>query len=764
MKNKSSKNASSSATTEVLEDLVTTENAPQTPVGVKFGTFQGVFTPAMLTILGVIMYLREGWVVGNAGLLGAIGVILLACTITFFTALSMSSITTNIRIGAGGAFSIIAQSLGLEAGGAIGIPLYFSQALAVAMYIFGFREGWNWIFPDHPALLVDMASFALVFLVVNISTDFAFKLQYVIMAIIVGSLVSIGGALFTEDLNYNFELFGTYPGSVENGFSGSNFWLVFAVYFPAVTGIMAGANMSGDLKNPRKNIPLGTLSAIILSTLVYLVLAVILALIATPKELVENYNILIDKSIWAPIVLAGLLGATFSSALSSLVGAPRILAALGHNKILFFNDKLTQLDKKGEPRTALLITSLIVVAALLLRNLNAIAPLITMFFMITYAMINVVVLVEQGLGQISFRPTLRVPIIVPLLGALGCFFVMFIINPIFGVVSICIVLAAYVLLVRKKLETDKGDARSGVFNALAEWSARVVNKLPEAKERSWQPNLLVPVVSKNDLLRAHKVIYSLVNLKGSIKILGFTKDDQSATGKALAKSLDEIAAYFMAQDTSARSALVQSPSYESGVQTSMQSLKAAFFRPNILFLSLTDNQEKDEIKANLMRQAHLYGMGAMLFVPYRKVGLGLEKTINMWIYFNNLHPELNYRTEHVNLAILTSLLLHQNWKAQWNLIIILHPEAGVSNEEEEERAKAYMAKLKVLARLPESCEFHYAFGEHFSVLDKQMPNADLNIFSLRGDRIDIGRIRERVQSLETSCLFLLDSGLENALV
>jgi len=711
------------------------------------------------------MYLREGWVVGNAGLLGAIGIIGLAIAITLFTALSMSSITTNIRIGAGGAFSIIAQSLGLEAGGAIGIPLYISQALAVTMYIFGFREGWLWIFPEHPALMIDFCCFVLVFAIVNISTDFAFKLQYVIMAIIFGSLISIVGALFTNELNTDIQLFGNYPGSPENGFKGADFWIVFAVYFPAVTGIMAGANMSGDLKDPRVSIPNGTISAIILSAIIYIGLAFVLVLLATPQELVENYNILIDKALWAPIVLAGLLGATLSSAISSLVGAPRILSALGENKILFFNEQLTKTDAKGEPRRALWITSLIVLAALLLRNLNAIAPLITMFFMITYAMINVVVLVEQGLGQVSFRPTFKVPFVVPLLGTIGCFFVMFIINSIFGLVAIGIVLAVYALLVKKKLETESGDSRSGIFNAFAEWSARVVNKLPEAKERSWQPNLLIPIESANDLLRAHKVIYSLVDPRGSLKILGFTnKSNDSKFGKALNKRLNELADYFMQQDISARAALVESPSFEDGVKTSMQSLKAAFFRPNILFLSITESKKKDAIKANLLKQAHVHSMGAMLYVPYRKVGLGLEKTINMWVYFNNLDPELDYTIKHINLGILTSYLLRRNWSAKWNFIIVLNPAQGVSQELEEARAVAFMKKLKVLARLPKNCQFTYIFGEHFTALDKSVPQADLNIFSLRGDRVDMERIRGRVNSIETSCLFVLDSGLENALV
>ncbi len=720
----------------------------------KFGTFQGVFTPTLLTILGVIMYLREGWVVGNAGVLGALGIIALACAITFFTALSMSSITTNIRIGAGGAFSIISQSLGLEAGGAIGIPLYFAQALAVAMYVFGFREGWVWIFPDHPALLVDIGTFALVYLIVNISTDFAFRIQYFIMAIIFGSIISIIGGLFTQELNLDFKWFGDYAGSPEDGFKGSNFWIVFAVYFPAVTGIMAGANMSGELDNPRENIPIGTLTAVVLSTLVYMGLAIVLALLATPEELVSNYTILIDKAIWAPIVLAGLLGATLSSALSSLVGAPRILQALGQNKILFFNETLTKIDQKGEPRNALIITVLIVVVALLMRDLNAIAPLITMFFMITYAMINVVVLVEQSLGQISFRPTLRVPIIIPLLGALGCFFVMFIINPVFGILSIGIVMFVYIFLVRRKLETEAGDTRSGMFNSLAEWAAKVVNKLPEATERSWQPNLLIPAESPNDIVRAYKVIYSIVNPKGSLKILGFTTNRQ--IGK-MDKRLSELAAYFMDQGISARAALVESDTYQSGVVTSMQSLKAAFFRPNIIFLSLIDSTKRDEDVANLMKQAKYYGMGAILYVPFKKVGLGLEKNINLWLYLNDTNISSDMKVVEINIALLVAYLLKRNWKAKLNLIAVNNSEAGVN----EEKASEYIDKLKILARLPKDIKMFY-FSDKQEV-DDLAPTGDINIFSIKGNEIDIGRIRNRANSLETSCLFMLDSGKENAL-
>ena len=725
---------------------------------VKFGAFQGVFTPTLLTILGVIMYLRSPWVVGNAGVLGAIGIITLATAITFFTALSMSSIVTNIRIRAGGAFSIIAQSLGLEAGGAIGIPLYIAQAFAVAMYIFGFREGWIWVFPDHSPFLVDLGTFILVFFIANVSADFAFKSQYVIIAIIFLSLVSIGMGLINHPVNTDIKLFGDYQGSIENGFSGSNFWIVFAVYFPAVTGIMTGANMSGDLKDPRTSIPKGTLAAIGISYLIYIGITILIAYLATPKELLENYNILIEKSYFAPIVLAGLLGATLSSALSSIVVAPRILQALGNNNLLIYNKKLAKKNMRGEPKFAFYFTCIIVVFSLLMRDLNAIAPLLTMFFLITYAMINVVVLIEQGLGQISFRPTLKIPIVVPLLGATGCFFVMFIINSTFGLVSILLVLTMYVYLTRRKnLESTEGDTRSGMFNSLAEWSAKVVSQLPEANERSWQPNLLIPVQNKNDVVRSYKIIYSLARPKGSVKILGF---DKGNSGLHLGDQLTELTDYFMEQGISSASAIVHSDSYLSGVLTSMQSLKASFFTPNTVFLSLTDELEADRDINSILKLAKEYGFGAYLYVPYRKVGLGLEKSINLWIDLKDVDRDLEYKVEDINIGLLTAFLLQRNWQAKLNIVAMI----GASDHPDNERlwAKIYVEKLMLFARMPKKAKIYYLYDSGIDLHD-DIPRADLNILTLKNAEIDIQNIRSQCEMLESSMLCTLDSGAENAL-
>ena len=189
----------------------------------KFGTFEGVFTPTIITILGVIMYLRQGWVVGNAGLFWAWVIIGISIAIAACTALSLSSIATNTRLHAGGAYAIISRSLGLEAGASIGIALYVAQSLAVTMYIFGFREGWIFLFPSHNPLVIDLLCFAMVFTIAAISTDFANRIQYFVMAITGLSLVSIA----LGDWSHNPSPIQWYGAFAATGGGYSGFWIAF---------------------------------------------------------------------------------------------------------------------------------------------------------------------------------------------------------------------------------------------------------------------------------------------------------------------------------------------------------------------------------------------------------------------------------------------------------------------------------------------------------------------------------------------------------
>lgn len=204
-------------------------------------TLEGVYVPTLLTILGVIMYLRLGWVVGNVGLWGALAIIVLAHVITATTTLSMSSMLTNIKIGAGGAYAIIARSLGMEMGGAIGIPLYFSQAISVAFYIAGFSELWVTFFPSHSLVIVGMIVWAVLTAVSIISTKLAFRVQYFILAAVVLSIISF---LIGPSLNDG-------PMVLSGSMADASFWATFAIFFPAVTGILTGGNHVRRSGKPR---------------------------------------------------------------------------------------------------------------------------------------------------------------------------------------------------------------------------------------------------------------------------------------------------------------------------------------------------------------------------------------------------------------------------------------------------------------------------------------------------------------------------------
>ena len=732
----------------------------------KFGTFQGVFTPTVLTILGVIMFLRHTWVVGQAGVLGAAAIVLLAVAITGCTALSMSSITTNIRIGAGGAFSIISQSLGLEIGGSIGVPLYFSQACAVAMYVFGFREGWLSIFPEHAtySLVIDLVTFSIVGSIAIISTNFAFKIQYVMMALIFGAICSIVLGLFYVDTSSNLaamEWFGNYPGEYDPKTktiaSKTSFWVVFAVFFPAVTGVMAGANMSGDLENPRKNIPQGTLSAVLLTSLVYLALIGVAALLATPKELQTSYNIFIDKSIWKPIVIAGLLGATFSSALGSFVGAPRILLALGQFNILPGSNHFKQVNSKGEPQKAMFFTSVVVFLSLLLRDLNAIAPLITMFFMITYAMINVVVLIEQSLGLPSFRPTLRVPIIVPLIGTLGCFFVMFIINSTVSLISLGIVIAFYAMLLRKDLSGEKGDARSGLFTALAEWSTKKSNELsPKKEQRAWQPELLIPVEDSAEVKGIFRLINAISKPKGSVKILGMQVNNATDETKSGFKDLVKT---FTRAGTAASYSIIDGKNYGEAVNISMQALGTAFFRPNTILLRYDD--KKADNYPPIIQHSTTNDWAVVIYTVNSEVGLGIENQVTVWLSDIPENWEQILDLGINDLTVLLGLIIRKNWihndkNTTLNIIRV------IEKEEDKTFARQQLQRIKDLARIPSNTATTILVKDEN--LWRNAPSADLNILGFDSIDNDFSKVEEISKQLRTSCLFTIDSSNESALV
>ena len=716
-----------------------------------FGTFEGVFVPTLLTILGVIMYLRAGWVVGNAGLAGAWLIILIAFGVTFFTALSLSSIVTNIRVGAGGAFSIIAHALGLEVGGSIGAPLYLSQTLAVALYVFGFRTGWLWIFPSHSPLLVDIGVFVALFVIAYVSAGFAFRVQFAVVAVIAASLVSIAAAAFSGGLTEPIEWWGAFQGGPQAPEGGVSFWVVFAVFFPAATGIMAGVNMSGELRNPRRAIPIGTLSAIGVSLCVYLGVAYWLARAATPLTLRTSYTALIDNAAWPRLVLAGLMGATFSSGLASIVGAPRILSALGEHGILPGSAWFARLGSNKEPRNALAVTGAVVFGALMLRDLNIVAPLITMFFLITYAMINMVVLLEQGLGLVSFRPLVRVPIFVPAVGGLGSFAVMFIVNPAASIVAALIVLTFYALLVRRELKSPFGDVRSGLFVAVAEWSAKRVSRLGAPSERVWRSNVLVPAESAEELMGLSRLVRNIAYRRGSAKLLGLAEP-----GKAedLEQALPRYEVSLREAGVFTSSTVVEAGTFAENLMASMEAMSGTVFRPNILLVRMPATKGREKDMASVIARAKEKQLGVLMLAEHEQAGLGLEHTVNVWVNERGPDWELSMKLPGSNLALLTGYKLSVNWDGKLNICVNAGREQNVG------KARAFLSDLQSAARMPDAGVF-VGTGTRAEALDDS-PTADLTILCM-SDEPDFAEIRDLLEAAGSSCLFAMDSGLESAL-
>ncbi len=720
----------------------------------KFGTFGGVFTPTLLTILGVIMYLRLGWVVGNAGLLGAWLIILISFAITLCTALSMSAITTNIRIGAGGAYAIVSQALGLEVGGSLGIPRYVSQGLAVTMYIFGFREGWMGIFPNHNAFLVDIIVFASLFSIAYISANLAIKTQFIIMGVIVLSFVSIIWAAYEGSMFTPTEeaiKFGTFKGSVENGFSGSNFWIVFAVFFPAATGIMAGANMSGELKNPKKSIPVGTLWAIGVSFVIYMILAYWVARSATEEELLTNYYVIVDKAYIGPLIIAGILGATFSSALASIVGSSRILFAMGEHKVLPYSKFLAGQSANGQPRNAMIVTGILIFATMLLRNINAIAPLVTLFFLITYAMINIVVIIEQNLGLISYRPVFKIYRWVPWVGLISSVFAMFIINPTVSLLSVMIVFVVYFYLSRQNLETPFEDVRSGLFVSFAEWAAKHTWGMKKMQQRAWKPNLMVPVRDINGVKGIFQFLRNIAKPKGSIKLLGIEPFSENST---LADELETLAESFRVKGVFSSWTVIHTEEFAKGINYGSQALQGAFFRPNIIFLNLQGHDDYENEVRPIIKESIRLEIGVLLFVSHATAQLGQRNMINVWISDRQTNWNIGWDIGNLDLSLLIAYKLKMNWDAQIRLITV------INDPKEEEHAKEFLNTLISLARLPKTLTQVHVGSFHDIVINA--PSADLNIFGMEG-KLSYEFVKDMTNKTNSSCLFVKDSGHESIL-
>ena len=453
--------------------------------GYGFGTFQGVFTPSILTIIGVVMYLRFGWMLGNVGLAQSLLLVAVGSAITFLTGLSISSIATNMRMKGGGAYFMLSRSLGLETGAALGIPLALSQAIGVSFYVAGFSEalvnsgmpvvsGWD---PQT----VGLVTLTVLAAVSSFSADIALKSQYFIMAAIAFSLVSffLGGApegLATPN-----------PADVPPALG---FWPVFAVFFPAVTGILSGLGMSGDLKDPAKSIPLGTIAAVATGFVIYMAVPIVLnTMVSDPAVLRTDTMILQKCARWQTPILIGVWAATLSSAVGSFLCAPRVLQALSRDRLLpsFFGRGF---GKSDDPRLGALFCFGVAAAGICLGDINILAPVLTLFNLSTYGLLNFTAAFEELMSNPTWRPSFRVKAGFLLIGFIGCLAAMFMISPGWTFVALACEIGIYWFVKRRALRARWGDMRTGLMAAVARYAFRLLSRETHV-ERNWRPNLLV---------------------------------------------------------------------------------------------------------------------------------------------------------------------------------------------------------------------------------------------------------------------------------
>ena len=697
-----------------------------------FGTFQGVFRPIFLTTLGAMLYLREGWLVGNAGLGGALLVIAGAVSITGLTALSLASIATNVRVKPGGAFAITAQALGLEAGGAIGVPLYIAQSLSAAMYLYAFAEAWGFLFPGHDLRAVAVLGFVVVASVAWRSANLAARAQAIMFGVVLVAVGTAFGGWFTADL--------VRPQLVGR-FTDATFAQCFAIFFPAVTGILVGAGMSGDLADPRRSLPKGTLYAWAATTVVYTLGAIWYSTVGTPSELRENTLFMIENAAFGPIVLGGLLCSTLMAGLSSLVAAPRLLQAMAAHGVVPRSSWLQQ-AVDGEPRNAVAVTTALGAAGLLAGSLDAIAPIITSFFIMTYLAINLVVYVEQLLGMISWRPTFAVPRLAPLAGVGMCLVGLAVGSPFGGVLELGFVVGIYVVLSRRKLHTPWETVRSGIAVRLAAWGARKAVGL-ERSERAWKPDLLVPVHDDEQVEHLLPIVKGLGLQRGSVRFV------QLGTSEVLGEHLERLVDQAASKGWDVRSTTLGTRPDASGVVVAIEALRSALFPPNLVLID--GDSATDEDMALYQDHCRRVGVGLALYLAHP--GEQLRRSVSVWLSDRSPDWELKLHQRSLDLPVLAGFLVAADWSMPLYLRCVTADEATVP------RAERFLLSLKDQARLPQTrvAATHGAFHDHLAAAV-----CDLHLFGMP-PTIQLERLKELRDVSGGACLFLLDSGQESAL-
>lgn len=678
------------------------------------------------------MFQRTGWLVGHAGLLGGLGIILLSHVISITTGLSVASIATSRTIRTGGPYHIISRSLGLSIGGAIGLALFVAMSLAVALYLIGFAENFVEVIGVEGnrtnRQLVALAACGALTVLGIISTSLAMKVQFIVLVAILGALT----VLFLGSGDSIPTSVPLFPGD-----DSVSLETAFAVYFPAVTGFTSGVAMAGDLRNPTRDIPLGTMAAIGVGLVVYIAVAVFLAANVEDDVLRREMNIWLQVAVSPELVTAGLWGATLSSALASLLGAPRVLQALAQDHVV---PRILgkSFGRSSEPRLALLVCFVIAAAGIMAGDLDTIAPIISMCFLTCYGFIGLACGLEKWAGSPSFRPTFRVPAWLSLLGAIACGAVMFKLQLVAMLVATGIMVAIYLGLKRRQVRLTSGDTWGGVWSEVVR-RGLIRLHLRRDDPRNWRPNVLVfagPPTTRTHLLQLGQwIVRDSGLLTNYLLVEGPFKETQE-----LAREQGRDVRQLLRRDApEVLSAVMACDDTYQGIRTIAQVAGLPGLKPNTVLLGWADKAEDPTRYVELLQDLVELDHNLLLLAHHEVRSFALQERIDVW---------WGGREHNWSLMVLLATLIQSS--GEWEGARV-HLRVVVEKEDEVQSARQKLQRALRKSRLHAETEvftYHPETETPFDVIRRESSDASLTLLGLRAPREDEGsEYLERISSI-----------------
>lgn len=664
----------------------------------KFGTAPVFFT-AISTILGAILFLRFGFAVGTLGFWGVILIILLGHLVTIPTALAISEIATNKRVEGGGEYFIISRSFGLNIGATIGIALFFSQAISVAFYVIAFTEAFEFLFnfiankfgfilPRQVISLPVMAGLAV--LIIKKGANLGVKALYFVVAILFVSLI----LFFLGKTGHADEsTFSLANAQLRNS---QDFFVVFAIIFPAFTGMTAGVGLSGDLKKPSVSIPLGTTLATFSGMIIYFFVVYKLALSASVDDLLEHQLIMSRIALGGVLVIPlGLAASTISSALGSVMVAPRTLQALALDQA-FPSKKINHWLAKGrtgdnEPVNASLITCIIAFIFVALGDVNAVAAIISMFFMVTYGALCLISFLNHFGSSPSYRPSFKSRWYISLGGFVVAVWVMFKISTTYALLAFILITAIY-LYVDHYHKTRKGFASifaNALFQLNRNLQVMIQKKQSKKEHKEWRPSAIC--ISKDSFKRDKAFrLLNWISYKYGFgtylhHIVGYySKTTAEQARQELTKLIDHV--YNI--DNHVYIDTLISPSNTSAIAQAIQIPGIAGMENNMVIFEY--DKETPANLAEIIDNFALVNSGDfdICILASSHLEISYKKGIHVWI--NSLD------TENANLMILLGFIIsgHPDWKKGHIQIF------NICRPGEEEKTRKAMDELVLSGRLP----------------------------------------------------------------